>query len=86
MGFRILVSNPGKFKNKIKVYFQVPALVENPFEKLKVLTYEGEQLPRHVAKFLLRHSVHLEQLQLSLDTLSLEIICKSTSIFNPALK
>jgi hypothetical protein len=55
---------------------QVPALAETPFENLKILSYEGEHLPRHVAKFILGYSVRLEQLQLSLDTMSLEIIGK----------
>ena len=42
------------------------------------LRWEGDNLPSHLARFLLAHSTSLKDFQLSLDLLTPEIFCKLT--------
>lgn len=64
----ICIVNPSTISDDLFVG-RVPELAKRPFYQLKKLTFEGEKLPIHVAKFLLGSASLLEELTVIVDIL-----------------
>ena len=66
----LVIVNPSTISDELFVG-RVPDLANSPFESLLKLTFEGEKIPMHVAKFIIGSSAKLQEIVLILEVLHL---------------